>query len=94
MCGMYFPLFCYYVDGIWSTVGSFNLDYLSSRKLLELNIGIVDHDTSCTLQQQFQCDLQYSKQVTLDSLQQRSWHIKLGHWCAYHIGYFIQHVID
>jgi cardiolipin synthase len=52
------------IDGLWSTVGSFNLDYLSWRRNREVNVAVVDAAFADTVRGQFEDDLKRSKEVT------------------------------
>jgi phosphatidylserine/phosphatidylglycerophosphate/cardiolipin synthase-like enzyme len=72
------------VDGIVSSVGSFNLDFLSSHKLLEVSMGMISAPLAQRMEQQFEVDLKDCKQVTLDSLAERNVAQKLLHWLAFH----------
>ncbi len=51
------------IDGRWSTVGTFNLDYLSLRWLLEVNLCVLDEDFGSTMQRSFLRDLEQSREV-------------------------------
>jgi cardiolipin synthase A/B len=51
------------IDGYWSTVGTFNLDYLSLRWLLEVNLCIQDEEFGSTMQRSFLHDLEQSREV-------------------------------
>lgn len=45
------------VDGMYSSIGSFNFDLWSGRGNLETNIGIFDPDTAAVLDKQFSEDI-------------------------------------
>ena len=51
------------IDGRWSTVGTFNLDYLSLRWLLEVNLCVLDEEFGSTMQRSFLRDLEQSREV-------------------------------
>jgi cardiolipin synthase len=51
------------IDGRWSTIGSFNLDYLSLRWLLEVNLCVLDDEFGSTMQRSFLRDLEQSREV-------------------------------
>ena len=72
-------------DGLLSTIGSFNLDFLSSHKLLEVNIGMLSAPLARRMEKQFDEDLKDCVQITKESLKQRNVAEKLLHWAAYHI---------
>jgi cardiolipin synthase len=72
------------VDGLYSACGSFNLDFLSSHKLLEVQIAMVSTQVAHVMETQFDIDLKDCVQITKESLQQRSLPQKALHWFAYH----------
>jgi cardiolipin synthase len=51
------------IDGRWSTVGTFNFDYLSLRMNLEVNLSVLDSRFGEQMEQSFQLDLAESKEV-------------------------------
>lgn len=61
------------IDGLYSTVGSFNLDTWSHKRNLEVNVGIIDAGAAASLEQQFESDLAQAKEVTLDNWTRRRW---------------------
>ena len=71
------------IDGIYSSIGSFNLDTWSDSYNHELNITTVDPDIAIQLESQFQKDLQESKLVTLADLDNTSLFQRILQWCAY-----------
>eukprot|EP00002_Diphylleia_rotans_P010462 TRINITY_DN2092_c0_g1_i3.p1 TRINITY_DN2092_c0_g1~~TRINITY_DN2092_c0_g1_i3.p1 ORF type:complete len:530 (+),score=98.29 TRINITY_DN2092_c0_g1_i3:48-1637(+) len=72
------------IDGIYSSVGSFNIDLLSQWYNLELNVTMFSRDTAKTLEKQFLGDLKGSvRQVTFSTLNERSIFSRFIHWLAY-----------
>ena len=59
------------VDGVWSTVGSSNLDYLSFIHNDEANAMIVGHDFALEMEQMFRADLANAREVKLDAWRER-----------------------
>jgi cardiolipin synthase A/B len=53
------------IDGRWSTIGTFNFDYLSLRWLLEVNLCVLDEEFGSTMQRSFLRDLEQSREVDL-----------------------------
>jgi cardiolipin synthase len=51
------------VDGRWSTIGTFNLDYLSLRSNLEVNVSVDDEGFGATMEGSFMRDLEQSREV-------------------------------
>jgi cardiolipin synthase len=59
------------IDGIWSTVGSTNLDYRSFALNEELNVVLYDTAIAGRLEAIFDHDLSHSKQVTYEDWRRR-----------------------
>jgi cardiolipin synthase len=60
------------IDGIWSTVGSSNLDYRSFIHNDEVNAVIVGASFAAELETLFQSDLESSDEITPDQWKRRS----------------------
>lgn len=60
------------IDGVWSTVGSTNLDWRSLSLNAEVNAVIVGRDFGTQMEQLFQRDLHDSRRITLAQWRQRS----------------------
>lgn len=73
------------IDGIYSSIGSFNLDQWSHDHNLELNLTILDPQTAEQLEEQFMKDLSQSQEITLASLETKSYFIRFVHWISYRI---------
>ncbi len=54
------------IDGVWSTVGSTNLDWRSFVSNQEINAVMLGHDFGLQMRQLFDKDLTVSKQITLN----------------------------
>ena len=65
------------IDGEWFTVGTFNLDYLSFFRNLEINLFGKDSSLAKQLEDQFEKDLFKSKEVTPAEWRSRSWFSQL-----------------
>jgi cardiolipin synthase len=59
------------VDGLWSMIGSANLDPRSLRLNFELNMEIYDRDLTGVLEREFMETLACSQEVTLDEMDSR-----------------------
>lgn len=59
------------IDGIYGAVGSFNLDYWSYRRNLEVHVAAVDTELADELAAQFQVDLTASRELTLSDWRAR-----------------------
>ena len=73
------------IDGMYSSVGSFNLNRWSAYRNLEVNIGIIDSVIAKNLEDQFIDDLKKSKQVDLLIWKKRSLFQKFIDWISYRI---------
>ncbi|MFA6434480.1 MAG: phospholipase D-like domain-containing protein [Elusimicrobiales bacterium] len=59
------------IDGIWSSVGSHNLDHRSLHYNLEININVYDRDFGSEMAHFFRDDLKNSRPVTLAETRMR-----------------------
>ena len=71
------------IDGIWSTVGSSNLDRRSFRKNLELNAVVLDQDFGLTMEKVFMNDLRLSRELDLTKWERRPPAVYLLEWLCY-----------
>lgn len=60
------------IDGVWSTIGTFNLDYRSLRSNLEVNVSVMDEGFAALLEASFTRDLEQSREVDPHEFQFRS----------------------
>ena len=51
------------IDGRWSTIGTFNLDHLSLRSNLEVNVSVLDEGFAETMEAAFARDLAVAAEV-------------------------------
>jgi len=73
------------VDGVYAAVGSFNLDYWSDRRNLEVAVGVLDPGAAVALEEQFQVDLAGAQEVHLVNWAKRTFPERLVGWLAYQI---------
>jgi len=66
------------VDGIWSTIGTANIDRLSLTGNYEINMEIVSESMARTLEEIFQMDLTQTRELTLEEWEKRSVFARLG----------------
>jgi cardiolipin synthase len=66
------------IDGVWSSVGSHNLDHRSLHYNLEVNLNVYDPAFGASLTRAFRDDLKNSRLVTLAEVRGRPWTSKLG----------------
>lgn len=60
------------IDGVWSTIGSTNLDWRSFTNNQEINAVMLGQDFGAKMQALFEKDLESSKLITLDIWRSRS----------------------
>lgn len=71
------------IDGLWSTVGSMNMDNRSLALNDEATLMVYDADFGRQMNGVFGDDLQHSREITRDAFRQRSWWQRLiesGAW--------------
>ncbi len=71
------------IDGVYGSVGSYNLDHWSARRNLEVNVSVLDRSLATELEIHFFEDLKFSKEVTLQTLKKHSIFKRFFNWCAY-----------
>jgi cardiolipin synthase len=70
------------IDGVWSTIGSTNLDWRSFLHNDELNASILGRDFSRQMDAMFAQDLAASDAIDLERWEQRSLILRLKEWAA------------
>jgi len=70
------------IDGVWSTIGSTNLDWRSFLHNDELNAGILGHDFAKQMDAMFARDMTESDAIDLDRWKYRSLMLRLKEWLA------------
>ncbi len=65
------------IDGVWSTVGSTNLDWRSFVHNQEINATILGQAFGAEMQKMFEHDLQHSRQITLEQWRKRPLNARL-----------------
>jgi cardiolipin synthase len=71
------------VDGVYASVGSFNLDYWSDRRNLEVSVTVLGRGAAGALEEQFLRDLEGAREVRLEGWIRRSWLERAAGWLAY-----------
>jgi cardiolipin synthase len=61
------------IDSQWSTVGTANLDRLSSVGNYEINAEIYSKEFACQMDALFECDKTNAIELSLPGWQRRSW---------------------
>ncbi|SFG07113.1 PLD-like domain-containing protein [Duganella sp. CF458] len=70
------------VDGVWSTVGSTNIDQRSFVHNYALNVIVIGDTFGAEMASAFQEDLRNSKEVTLSQWQRRPLMERAQEWLA------------
>ncbi len=73
------------IDGLYSTVGSFNLDTWSDKRNLEVNVAMIDTTIAAQMQQMFLKEIETAQEITLITLAKRPWWRRAIQWCAYQL---------
>ena len=68
------------IDGVWSTVGSTNLDSLSLRNNDEVNAVILSREFAVAMEQMFARDLADSRPILWEDWQKRPLFPRIGEW--------------
>lgn len=73
------------IDGLFSTVGSFNLDTWSDKRNLEVKVAMVDPQITQQIEAEFLVSAARACEVTLDTWQRRSLWRRIFHWAVYQL---------
>jgi len=77
------------IDGVWSTIGSTNLDWRSFLHNDELNASILGRDFARQMDAMFTKDLAESDAIELESWEQRSLLMRIKEWAARLVEYWL-----
>jgi cardiolipin synthase len=73
------------IDAAWSTIGSYNLDYISLLFNLEATVEVLDEQHGALMVQQFEKDAGHSDRFDEATWQALPWWRKAGAWLAFQI---------
>ncbi|QCF27533.1 cardiolipin synthase B [Hydrocarboniclastica marina] len=73
------------IDGVWSHIGSTNLDARSLALNTEAGVGLMDKDIAAQLKEAFERDLQHCRKLTLEQWSKRPRRQRVLDWCAYQL---------
>ena len=71
------------IDGVWATVGSTNLDFLSFSKNFEINTVILGGDFATEMENMFNRDLAESDQIKEEEWEKRPWASRIREWFSH-----------
>jgi len=77
------------VDGLWSTIGTFNFDYMSLRMNLEVNVSVLDARFAGRLEASFLEDFALCREVFLVDFRFRPLGQRLLEYLAYRLRKFL-----
>jgi len=77
------------IDGRFSTIGTFNLDYLSLRSNLEINVSVDDEVFGATMEGSFLRDLEASREIDQNAFRYRPLGERLFELVAYRFRKFL-----
>jgi cardiolipin synthase len=71
------------IDGVWSTVGSTNMDYWSLLSNDEANAVVLNHDFAAEMEKTFTKDIAESHQIKVEEWKERPLFSKIREWFAH-----------
>ncbi len=71
------------IDGVWSTVGSTNMDFWSFSSNDEVNAVILNREFAAEMEEMFAGDLAQSDQVRWEEWRKRPFLLKIGEWFSH-----------
>jgi len=77
------------IDGVWSTIGSYNLDVRSLFHNLEAGLLVLDEDFAGALMREFESTVAASEEVRLEDWRSRPWWNHLLEWVSYRFRYWL-----
>jgi cardiolipin synthase len=77
------------IDGVWSTIGSTNLDMRSFLHNDEINAVILDADFADRMETLFQRDLNESTEITAEQWSRRGMFQRMREWAVRILGYWL-----
>lgn len=73
------------IDGVYGSVGSYNLDHWSARRNLEVTVTMWDPEIAQELERDFRNDLVMAKEVVFSQWEKRSLFTRVIGWIAYQL---------
>lgn len=66
------------IDGVWSMIGTANMDRMSLVGNYEINVEIFDAAIAAQMEAIFVCDLTNAREIDRDHWEQRPWYVRAG----------------
>jgi cardiolipin synthase len=73
------------IDGVYASVGSYNLDHWSARRNLEVNVSVIDPSLASQLEAHFYLDLKSAREISLPIWKNRSYIRRILNFLAYQV---------
>ena len=73
------------IDGLYSSVGSYNIDHWSKKHNLEINIAVEGGNLAENLENLFHKSLKQSREMDLHTWRNRTLPQKISQWALYHL---------
>lgn len=77
------------IDGVWSTVGSTNMDLWSFLRNDEVNAVILGRDFAVEMEAMFEKDIEDSHQIRLEQWKKRNFSERAKEWLARLLQYWL-----
>lgn len=77
------------IDGVWSSVGSHNLDHRSLHYNLEINVNILGTEFGEKMKQMFEKDIESSRRITLEDCRNQRFLFKAASRILYWFRYWL-----
>jgi cardiolipin synthase len=77
------------IDGLWSTIGSFNLDRRSMLHNLEAGLVIIDGEFGAAVERQFADDVAQCREIDLVEWRRRRWTQRAVEWLMHSFAYWL-----
>ncbi len=73
------------IDGVWTLIGSYNLDYQSLLRNLDVVVEVVDRDLGELMRVQFDADFAHCRKLTRAQWRKRGWWQRMLEWMFYRL---------
>jgi cardiolipin synthase A/B len=77
------------IDGVWSTIGSFNLDRRSMFHNLEAGVVVLDREFGAAMEREFESSLAQCTEISPIQWRRRPWSQRLVQWFAHLFAYWL-----